>query len=221
MTFSRSRLPVIILGIALLLGSVGYANAQDEPPRLTVWFFRVQAPNPAAKIGFDEWQSLFSNNFATFAKRAASGATYLEGLNFDGADTLTPPNLDIMRRRWREVGALQVIGPVSVQDHGATLISSTIFLGDLQGTLPSDFLDVRQRVITSDYKVTRDSIALVTLYALAMDAERLKRQAAITCGLLSEARTIAADLNLKKLKLEPLGTAINTSLKNNACGARP
>lgn len=221
MIFSRLILVPIILGVALPFDSVAQANTQGQQPRLSVWMFRVQSQDEAAKSGFNEWHSLLSNNLPSLAKLASSGATYLEKLSFDGTDRQEPPTLDLIRTRWNEARALQVLSAVSLRDKDVTIIDSQVFLGDLRGHLPSDFLHVRQRVVTSDYRITRDSIALVTLYALAMDSERLKRQAAITCGLLSEARSIADDLNLKKLELESLGIAIKTSLKTNACGARP
>src|SRR5262249_55584698 len=159
--------------IAVLLGSAAQATAQSQQPRLTIWMFRVSSQDEAARRGFTEWYNLLSNNLPFTVKHAAPGATFLDGLRVDGEDPQHPPTDAVLKSRWGEVGALQVLSAVSSRDADTTVIDSRVFLGDLRGRLPSDSLHIRQRVVTKDFSITSDSIALVTLYALAMDSERL------------------------------------------------
>lgn len=221
MARARPTLMAILSVFAVMLACAAEAIAQPQGPRLTIWMFRVPTEDKDAQRGFNDWYNLFSNNLSFTAKGAVSGATFLDGLRVGGEDPKQSPADEVLKRRWDEVSALQVLSAVSLRDANATVIDSRIFLGKLQGELPSDWLHIRQRVVATNFSVNNDAIALVTLYALAMDSQRLHRAPAITCGFLAEAHTIAASPDLGRLpELKPLGSAINASLKKNGCEAR-
>lgn len=208
------------LCVALLV-AVAPAAAQQSQARLTIWMALVTSPDPNAANGLKQWHQLLSNSLPAVVRRTVGTASFLDRLQIESSDVPNPPNDATLRTRWDERQALQAMSAVSSFDSKATIIDSRIYLGALKGDLQSDWLQIKQRVVTSEFSVAGDSIALVILYALAMDAKRQNRGAAIVCGFLTEARSILGELARAKSEPQEMRAAIDQSLRGNSCGPRP
>lgn len=129
------------------------------------------------------------------------GLGYLRALQLyipqDGPipDSLNTP--EKLETYWRKQNALQLLRG-ELWSGKPYFVDSHIFVGDLRGDFPSTVINVRLAIRPELIGNNNDSHSLVTYYALAMDAKRLKCDPAIVRNLLSRAWSVMQDLNRRE-----------------------
>lgn len=95
---------------------------------------------------------------------------------------------------WYSSGALEVLlGRIRSTVSGFS-VRSEVFLGDLKGNLGNPSVTLDLAIVDEQFDTTRDSHTLVTLYALAMDAQERGRPRNEVLTFLSEAYGRLPDL---------------------------
>jgi hypothetical protein len=201
-------------------------------PRLTIPVFRYAGSEDGeARNHFSRFQAVLSVKLATLigevqqadsgksevdpaAGRSALRLDYLRDLGLyvpkDGPITDTLNTLAKRETYWRVQNALQLLRG-ELWPGQPYFVDSSIFIGDLRGSFPSPEVHIRMPVQPELVPSTNDSHSLVTYYALAMDARRLRCDPAIVRSLLSRAWSVLQDLKRRRgdlvgdvAKLEPL-----------------
>jgi hypothetical protein len=201
-------------------------------PRLTIPVFRYAgSEDDEARSHFSRFQAVLGVKLETLigeVQQADSGESgvdpgvgpspqrldYLRDLGLyvpqDGPITDTLNTLAKRETYWRKQNALQLLRG-EMWPGQPYFVDSRIFIGDLRGSFPSPEVHVRMPVRPELVPSTNDSHSLVTYYALAMDARRLRCDPAIIRSFLSRAWSVLQDLKRRPdgllgdvAKLEPL-----------------
>lgn len=107
---------------------------------------------------------------------------------------------DDLLEQWRSRHALGLLwGTVLDPDStGAFPVESDVFIGDLGGSVANGVIALETRIDPEEFRRVRDTHSAAILYALAMDARRLRLPPDVISALLSEALSIAKDLDLER-----------------------
>jgi hypothetical protein len=163
-------------------------------PRLRIALLpsRVDAASPQLQQFQEALADKILNVSQMFAARGEEYA-YLSQLKVWDEGPLTP-SVQEMTDYWTSSHALELVrGQVDLASQPLT-VHSAIFLGDLAPAPPRTVrLDLT--ITPADFARTHDSYSVVTLYALARDAQRLKRPTHVVASLLSEAHAIAQQID--------------------------
>ena len=95
---------------------------------------------------------------------------------------------------WYSSGALEVLLGRIRSTGSIFSVRSEVFLGDLKGNLENPSLTLDLSIVDEQFDTTRDSHTLITLYALAMDAQGRGRPKDEVLTFLSEAYGRLPDL---------------------------
>ena len=230
---------LVALVVALTTGVCAMAKATAQcpgisasvQPRLSIPLFRYAGSEDGeAKNPFSRFQAVVTVKLATLigevqqgisAEHKTGGAgpnafalSYLDDLGlYQPKEGPIPDTLNTIPKRetyWQKQNALQLLRG-ELWPGQPYFVDSHIFIGDLRGGFPAPEVNVRLLVQPEMVPTTNDGHSLVTYYALAMDARRLKCDPAIVRGLLSRAWSVLQDLRHRPgglsgdlEKLEPL-----------------
>lgn len=111
---------------------------------------------------------------------------------------------------WQHTGSLQLLAGLCFSGPEGDVMRSQIFFGDLKGKLPSESFMADFKVIPDEFGNTRDIHTVSILYALAQEAKTRGLGQDLIIRYLSEAHTIASQINISSGK--QLTEAIDESL---------
>lgn len=114
---------------------------------------------------------------------------------------------------WYSSGALEVLLGRIRSTGSAFSVRSEVFLGDLKGNLKKSFVTLDLPIVDDQFDTTRDSHTIVTLYALAMDAQKRSRPRSDVLAFLSEAYGRLPDLPEQMPGIYDLKQAIVTTIE--------
>lgn len=170
----KSHITTILIAIVLLTMGSGVAakNAFADGKNI-IYFILITPPNPQAREGMISWFQFFRNNIDAL----------VAGLRSPKDLTPNPDASDIDVRSQEVVSAdrndlvawwhsaprvLHALRAVTFQSENSTIIDADIYLGSLKGSLNDAFVHINQVVVMSKYRVNRDAVSIITLYAYAM-----------------------------------------------------
>jgi hypothetical protein len=155
----------------------------------------------------------------TFAARGDAYA-YLTQLKVSSEGPLTP-SMQEMNDFWNSRHALELVrGQVDPGTQPLT-VHSVVYLGDLAPNPQRTAVRLDVRITPADFSRARDSYSVVTLYALARDAQRLKRPPDVVAAFLSEARATALQIDDPANELADIKAAIDETLNSLRAEATP
>lgn len=192
MGFNGKRVVAAGMALGTLFSVVEGTSAQDKP-RTTI---------NVVKYGGEDKEY---NQFLTILKQRAmklvetygqkEGYDYLRDLYIER--TGSPNDFEAF---WRDNNSLQVLNSSTKRVNNRLAVSSDIYLFALRGKLPQNSIVLEQMLSTDDFKLTRDTYTMITLYALAMDAKRMNRPSNVIASYLRDAEEIAQDIPKKAMK---------------------
>ena len=214
----------------LLLAVVAFsfpapAAPKPEPIRI-VWLFVLNAPNENAKNGVVSWAQAFKNNVSSLLTEASAGLgakNYIKvSVNREFVDDI---DRDGLEEKFTKSSSLQSLATVATFDGKSTFVDIDIYVGNLKGKLNEPFLHLSQEVVTGRYQISREALAVITLYTYAMAiAEILPPEINRlgVCQVLERAYQYNRNQldAIARKDLEPLFTAISSDLAARACGGK-
>jgi len=219
-----SRLAAIVLGTLVAISAISVARAQDDKTRLVLLL--VAVPDQNAKKDVNTWILLFKNNIRfllTSSSSIGSGASRLINVIVKSED-VDDIDADLLEMSYGKQPTLQVLSAVGAHVNQTTSVDTQVYLGDLKGSLADPYLKFSQKILREDYKITREALAAVTLYAYAMAvAKTLPAETSrfSVCQILDRANVYKASvLDSTRNDLESLFRAISAELEARACGGR-
>jgi hypothetical protein len=145
--------------------------------------------------------------------------TYLTQLKVSSEGPLTP-SLQEMHDFWKSRHALELVrGQVGPGAQSQT-VHAVVFLGELAPNAGRSAVRLELDISPSQFARARDSYSVLTLYALARDAQRLKRSDDVVIALLSAAQATAAQIASPETELAEVIAAIDAALETLVPGAQ-
>jgi len=226
------RSTALLLAFVLAVLPVGRARATDGADQSrSIVVFVVNPPDDNAKKGVTSWIQSFKNNIRyLLADFSPGGPSTNRGIKV----VVTTENVDDIDQDTLETSfgkqpSLQVLSTVGRYAGQSTFVENDIYLGDFKGSLNIPYVHISQEILPGRYKITREALAVVTLYAYAMaiaksiaptsspDGNRIA-----VCQVLDRANMYRdSDLDPEARNyLENLFRAISTELEARACGGK-
>ena len=174
------------------------------------WDVYIQGPLQITLFNYSGQCANLSRTFDTFETLIRSKANSLRGM-FSPDDTRFDylAELNVVRtgdeftlnneeaqKYWRQTGSLQLLTGLCKSFPAGDVMQSMIFFGELKGKLPSQSFVADLPVTPSEFGKTRDLHTASILYALAQEARNRQLGQDVVIDYLSEARTIAGEINL-------------------------
>jgi len=220
------RLAAILLAVFLATHATASARAEEAASsnQRVILLYVVTPPDENARSGMKSWRQLFDNNIryllATASPEASRSIKVV--VAWENVDEMNQDNLEASF--WRQP-SLQVLTAVGTYADQATFVDNQVFLGDLKGSLAIPFVQLSHRVQPGQYKIAREALAAVTLYAYAMAIEKVlppERSRFPVCQVLDRANMYKdADIGSDAREaLRSLFRAIAAELEARACGGR-
>lgn len=180
-----------ILLFALVLVSLIIGTAGDD--RFFVEVF------PYASVGNarpDDVTKLLKDKLRRLAEQTISAHPELDRLNkinvFDKKDPL-PASGEALAKYWAgSPTTLEILS--GVISSNPDVLTSNIYLGELQGSLKTRTVSVQIPLTPVELKSCRDMHGALMLYALAMDAKGNNQQRSIVLQYLAEAESLLKDI---------------------------
>lgn len=187
-----------------------------------VFLSLTDPPDLGARTGLQTWAQRFGLGLegliAEVEFKEKAGQTKITIRRHDVPNPIPRKELEDW---WLSARTLHAVRAVAAQQDKITIIDSDIYLGDLKGTLSTPYVQITQFVEPGSYKVARDALSIVTLYAVAMDiAKHLPPGASQSrvCQPLQKANLYRQDFNDKVRKeLEDLFKAVQDNLESRGC----
>jgi hypothetical protein len=209
--------------IALPSAAALAAASASDSTRVIVLFV-VTAPDENAKKGVISWIQSFKNNvrylLADFSP-ALGGSAIKVAVTTENVDDVDP---DMLESSFSRQPSLQVLSTVGRFAGQSTFIENDIYLGDFKGTLSLPYVHISQEVLPGRYKITREALAAVTLYAYAMAIAKASPEISrfAVCQVLDRANMYkSSDLDDEaRRSLDKLFIAIASELEARACGGK-
>jgi hypothetical protein len=222
------QLKAILLVIVFALSMMVTARADTSTEAVRViLLFVVNPPDDNAKKGVISWIQSFKNNLRYLTADFSSGGpdagpiikVLLSSKNVDDVDP------DVLKDSFESKSSLQVLSTVSRYTGEATVVDNDIYLGDFKGSLAVPYVYISREIKPSLYAVTREALAVVTLYAYAMAIAKTSPNDGnryLVCKVLDRAnmykdRDLGTDV---RTYLEDLFRAISAELELRACGGK-
>jgi hypothetical protein len=95
---------------------------------------------------------------------------------------------------WRDTNQLALLNSSIVTNERNIEVRSEVYLYELKGPISKNHIVIKQSYSPTAYEATRDSHRVVTYYALAMDAKRLKKAPSVIDNFLEQA--LKSSLNI-------------------------
>src|SRR5688572_10000730 len=189
-------------------------------PRLRIAI--LPSPVDAAAPHLQQLQEALADKIVnvsqTFAPRGDAYA-YLAQLKVWSEGPLSP-SLKEMGDFWKLRHALEVVGGQVKQTTQPVTVHSVIYLGDLAPIPQRETVRLDVTITPDSFADTRESYSVVMLYALARDAQRMKRPPHVIAALLNEARIQSQQIDDSANALADIKAAIDSAL-NALGGATP
>jgi len=213
------------IGLCLLSAAFAilaiYADAQIVP-RVSISIYKYSVNSTKQAKGFDQFKDIISAKIRKLSEelQVKSGKIdYISGLS---PHFVTRPNniehlrfdgsVEDLYKHWRNSSALEVFTG-RVRDVGSGLsVRSDVFLGDLKGDLAKQTITLDLPINDDQFDTTRDSHTAVTLYALAMDAQRCGSPPDVVLVFLSEAYSRVNDVRENVPDIKILKEAIEKAI---------
>jgi hypothetical protein len=184
---------VILCGVLLLWAQP--VNAQSGP-RLLIKLSKYEGDPQSA---FGQFYIILKNkllNMSLELSKKNDPSDYLARLELDRTGVEAPLTTEAKLDYWKKTGALALLeGMIFSSGDGEIIIISTADLGELGENLPKRTIDLELKVTPREFRSMRDAHSLATLYALAVDAKRLKKPDHVVINILSKAYAISLDLD--------------------------
>jgi hypothetical protein len=205
------RLIALVTAALIALPSAAALAAPAAPDATRViLLFVVNPPDENAKKGVISWIQSFKNNvrylLADFSPAAFGGSAINVAVTTEAVDDMDPVALEISFSRQPSLQVLSTVGRFAGQ---STFIENEIYLGDFKGSLSLPYVHVSQEVLPGRYKITREALAAVTLYAYAMAIAKVS----------PETRRFAVCQVLDRANMYKSGD-LETELDARACGGK-
>jgi len=221
----QTRLLALVTAVLIALPSasaIAAATASDSTR--VILLFVVNAPDENAKKGVISWIQSFKNNvrylLADFSPTLGGSAIKVV-VTTENVDDVDP---DMLESSFSRQPSLQVLSTVGRFAGQSTFIENDIYLGDFKGTLSLPYVHISQEVLPGRYKITREALAAVTLYAYAMAIARASPETSrfAVCQVLDRANMYkSSDLDDEaRRSLDKLFIAIASELEARACGGK-
>jgi hypothetical protein len=220
------RFAALVLFILALPAAIAPASAlENDGKTRIVLLFVVKPPDENSRRGVESWYQLFEINIRSLLSDVSGGGPDAR-INV----VISRQNVDDMSGNTLEESfgrqpSLQVLKTVGAAGGDATLVVNQIYLGEFKGSLDEPYVYLSRKVIPFDYKITREALAAVTLYAYAMAVAKVapeKSARFAVCRILDRANMYkSSDLDPDaRGSLENLFRAISTELEARACGGK-
>jgi hypothetical protein len=221
------RLAVTLLTVALAASAAGRARAIDNTDASRIILLLVVGDDKA-RDGIKSWINLFQNNVQSLLDDFSLGGSGSGGgINVDVVtkDVKEPAKRNELEASFAQQPSLQVLSTVGTYGGQSTLVDNEIYLGDFKGSLTVPYVHFAQTVVPGQFKITREALAVVTLYAYAMAIAKISppdRSRFVVCQVLDRANMYRnSDLDPDaRSRLENLFRAISTELEARACGGK-
>jgi hypothetical protein len=207
----------------LIAANVSVAEAASDHQK-TIYLLLVKPPNDAAHQGMIAWSQLFSNNRDTLLSGLQSPNNERYWVSVYSKEVPAASRREL--QAWWSVSESYIsLSAVATQDDKITAIDNDIYLGDLAGALSDPFLHVTQEITPRSYRISRDALAIITLYAYAMDIARnlpVSSSQGPVCAALSRANLFWDGLtNEVHVDLQLLHERVVAELASRRCGPSP
>jgi hypothetical protein len=231
MSWIASRLIGSVCAVAVIAFAPWRASAPAaalEVERRAISLLLVQSPDNEADNGLLIWSTLFKRNLGVLLSDISAPLNNAPGTAirdvYVRTISVSDANRDDLRQWWLNAPSLQSISVFATKLEGSVSIDNDIYLGTLHGTLPDQFIHFSQDITPTKYKITRDALAIVTLYTYAMDLASVTTHlpsAGSLCRALSKAHSyqIGVDQALRA-ELATLFSAIDKALDQHKCAGR-
>lgn len=219
-----SRLATIVLGLLVAISAISFAHAQDDKNRVVLLL--VAVPDQNARNDVNTWILLFKNNIRFLLTSSSSvGSSASRVINvIVRSENVDDIDADLLEASYGKQPSLQVLSTVGTHVNQATSVDTQIYLGDLKGSLADPYLKFSQKILREDYKITREALAAVTLYAYAMAVAKMlppETSRFSVCQILDRANMYKGSvLDSTRSDLDSLFRAISAELEARACGGR-
>jgi hypothetical protein len=222
------RLAAVLLVILAATSPITSARAVDEADASrAILLFVVNPPDENAKKGVIAWIQAFKNNIRYLLADSSSEGSRLSRsikvvVTTENVDDVDP---DMLEASFARQPSLQVLSTVGRYAEQSTYVDNQIYLGDLKGSLPIPYVQISQEILPGRYKITREAVAVVTLYAYAMAMEKVmpaEGNRFAVCRILDRANMYRqSDLDPEaRSNLQNLFKAISAELEARACGGK-
>ena len=189
---------IIIVLCTFNILTAQHLNAQNNP-RLLIKLSKYEG---APRSAFDQFYIILKNKLLNMSLELSTNEDesfyYLSRLKLDRTGVEAPLTTEAKLDYWKKTGALELLeGMIFTSGNGEIIIISTADLGELGDNLPKRTIDLELKVTPEEFRSLRDEHSLATLYALSMDAKRLKKPDHVIINILSKAYTISQNLDSK------------------------
>ena len=201
---------------ALILGARGALAA----PRAMIYVALVTPADERAKSALLDWGGAFKFGLDPLIAEIAAANTSLAPPQIVLTSVSDPPSVATLKHLADEGNAVQVSSAISRWSQSSGVISMTIYLGALKGTLASPIVILQQKIVADDFRTDQDALALATLYAFGNEAllrDPVGNRAA-ACGFFARARLIGRGVGARVPEIAPLRTAVSQALLDHRCG---
>ena len=209
---------VLAFALAFALPATGPVSAQTGPTRV-ILLFVIKTPDENAMKGVAAWILAFKNNLrfllADFTNETAGTDPVIKVL-LTSKDVETA-DADFLQSSFSTQPTLQVLSTVGRYAGQSTFVDNDIYLGDLRGRLKDPYVHFSREIQPGLYSITREALAVVTLYAYGMALAKAAPEASsryVVCRVLDRAnmykdRDLGADM---KMYFDELFRAISSCL---------
>jgi hypothetical protein len=220
------RLVALLLLIVLSAGTATPARtAESKDSVRVILLFVVKPLDDPSRKGVEAWSQLFEISISSLLADFSGGSDPKTSIEVrvlrENVDAISR---DVLEASFGRQPSLQVLKTVGAAGAEATLIVNEIYLGEYKGRLKGAYVYLSRKVIPFDYKITREALAAVTLYAYAMAIAKISPEKArfTVCKVLDRAnmyRNSELDPDARN-SLEDLFRAISAELEARSCGGK-
>jgi hypothetical protein len=119
--------------------------------------------------------------------------TVLGDLKVEGGSDKVPGTLKERADFWKTSGVLEFLTGEIDHKSNPPVIVSDVYIGEDKGSLLYPIVTIRSEMTTADYSLFHDLHCALTLYVLAMDADRLHADPGIVSQYLAEAKSLLGE----------------------------
>jgi len=206
---------LVSAGIAVMLAAPP-ASAQMLPTRVAIDLMFMSSPDPTITENIQQWASSLQERLqATLAWDSSLGLSRANEIKVTSVPRDNFPSAAVIEQRWQQRQAIQIVFGHGRRDGNVTILEGNVYLGDLKGDLPSPALQIVQRIEAASFTSSSDLIMMISLYALAVDADN---KPATSCQLLQRAYTIGRTLPPTLMSADLMNSVVATRLDKRKCG---
>lgn len=152
--------------------------------------------------------TLLKNRFRLLAEQTSSAHPELARVDKVSVVDKTNPfpvSNEALEQYWRSSPTtLQILsGSISSGSGSPDVLTSSIYLGDLQGSLKTRTVNVQLVLTPKELRSFRDMHGALMLYALAMDAKAKKGARGVVSQYLAEAESLLKDVSKSAVSEDP------------------